>query len=335
MKCERCDNKAISSRPALCKEHFNEFILSTVEATIQKFSLFTKKTNILVAVSGGKDSLALADILGKLGYSVSGLFIDEGIKNYREHSKEDLALFSQIQNFTVLQKSFKEEFGFDLDEAIQTKLFHACTICGTLRRYLLNKYSRGFDCIATGHNLDDEAQTILMNLNRGNTNLFLRLGPKSKERDEFTQRVKPFYYLTEKQILTYTLINNIRVQYGECPYAFTSYRANLRDKLNREEDKEPGTKKNIIETYLAILKKIEKKQTLYEINTQADLTNNHHLKEKPLPKQALSLLQSSDAFFAPIRECLLCGEPSQKEICKTCQLTKEIRECINKKLNTK
>jgi len=294
MQCTKCDKKAISNDPVLCEDHFDEYILQTTQETIDRFSLCSKEKNIVVAVSGGKDSLALVDVLLRLNFSVTGLYIDEGIINYREHSIEDLNNFAKQKNFSFVEKSFKEEFGFTLDQAIKTNKFHACTICGTLRRYLLNKYSRGSDLIATGHNLDDESQTILMNISRGNTDLFLRLGPKSTQEKNFTQKTKPFYFLTEKQILTYTFLRKIVVSYGECPYAFTSFRANLRDELNKKESKQKGVKKNIVETYLVIKEKTKQ--------------------EKEANKE--------------INSCALCGEPSQDSNCKACKIKQEILNSI-------
>lgn len=293
MKCDFCEQKAISKNPCLCKDHFNEFFLNTTQETIKKFNLFTKKSKICVAVSGGKDSLALLHVLKKLAYDVEGLFIDEGIKNYREKSKKDLAKFILENKIKLNTISFKEYAGFDLDDAMSTNKFHACTICGTLRRYLLNKHSKKYDVIATGHNLDDEAQTILINLLRANTDLFLRSGAKSKENEKFTQKVKPFYYLTEKQILTYVILNNIRVDFGECPYAFTSYRAQVRDLLNELESKRPGTKKNIVETHLKLKNNIGKKDEKIILNS-----------------------------------CEKCGEASQEKICKACQLIEKMNNIV-------
>jgi tRNA-5-methyluridine54 2-sulfurtransferase len=295
MRCEKCDKKAVSSYPYLCSQHFDDYILQTTQATIDRFSLCSKETNILVAVSGGKDSLALVDVLLRLGYKVTGLYVDEGIAEYREQSNADLDVFSKQRNFSVVKKFFKEEFGFTLDQALLIKKYHPCTVCGTLRRYVLSAYSKNAQCIATGHNLDDESQTILMNIFRGNTDLFLRLGPKSQEAKQFTQRIKPFYFLTEKQILTYTLLRNITVHYGECPYAFASYRAKLRDELNKKESLQKGTKRNIVETYLKIKLHTSQNKTIQKEN---------------------------------MRACELCLEPSQDIVCKACKLKKEINAIL-------
>lgn len=256
MRCEKCSEKAISTQPVLCKTHFDTYILETVKETIKQFELFLPNDNICVAVSGGKDSLALLDILTRLGYKVTGLFIDEGIKNYRKSSENDLDSYAIKHNLTIQKVRFENSFNFTLDQAMDTKKFHACTICGTFRRYLLNEHGKKFSVLATGHNMDDEAQTILINLARGNTELLFRQGPITAENKLFVKKVKPFYFISEKQVLTYTYLREIPLHYGECPYAFTSYRAHLRDILNKEEQQSPGTKKNVINTYLQLKKQI-------------------------------------------------------------------------------
>lgn len=289
MQCANCEQQAIALQPNLCKDHFDEYILQTTQATIEEFNLFTKQDKICVAVSGGKDSLALLDVLTRLGYTVTGLFVDEGIVNYREYAKEDLDNFIKQKNIPLLTTSFEELTGQRLDSIMQTGKFHACTVCGTLRRYLLNKHSKDYDVLATGHNQDDEAQTIMINLARGNTDLLFRMGPITKRSEHFTRKVKPFYRLSEKQLLIYTTLHNIKTHFGECPYAHTSYRSNLRDELNKLEVKQPGTKKNIIDTYL----KLQARQTTTE--------HKEHL-----------------------GTCTKCGEASQDTICKTCKFKEEI-----------
>jgi uncharacterized protein (TIGR00269 family) len=293
MKCEQCEKKAISSSPALCPEHFDAFFLATVQDTISRYKLCTKEDKICVAVSGGKDSLALLDVLTRLGYTVEGLFIHEGIAHYREASEADLDEFCNKHSINVKKVSFLDEAGFTLDSAMETKQFHSCTLCGTLRRYLLNKYAEGYDVIATGHNLDDEAQTTLINLARGNTSLFLRQGVTTEESEFFTRKIKPFSFISEKHILTYVVLRQIKVDFAECPYAKQSYRAHLRDILNVYEQEHSGTKKNVLGSYLDL------KDQLFV----------------PGPKEG-------------IHRCKRCSQASQEEVCKACQLIAQVNTIL-------
>ena len=294
MQCMYCDQKAVSSKPSLCKEHFDTYILEEVQKTISTYNLFTTDQKLCVAVSGGKDSLALLDILTRLGYAVEGLYINEGITNYREITEQDLHSFVQKNNIQLRTVSFKEVTGFSLDEAMKTGKVHACTVCGTLRRYLLNKFAKDYDIIATGHNMDDEAQTVLINLARGNTNLLLRSGPITADNDFFVKRAKPLYFISEKHVLTYCVLRNIKSQYIECPYAPQAYRAALRDQLNIVESMHPHTKRNVLETY-------------------ANMKENLLI---TLPKQP------------SMGACEICGEASTDVICKTCKFTQEVTELI-------
>lgn len=292
MQCTTCEHKAISLHPQLCAKHFDNFFVQKVKDTIEEHGLCTHEDKICVAVSGGKDSLALLDVLTRLEYPVEGLFIHEGIANYREASEADLDEFCDKHNIKVRKVRFEDEAGFTLDEAMHTKKFHSCTLCGTLRRYLLNKYAEGYDVIATGHNLDDEAQTVMINLARGNTNLFLRQALRTGEKEEFVTKIKPFSFLTEKQILTYVVLRQIKVDFAECPYARQSYRAHLRDILNTFEQTNPGTKENILASYLRMKKNLVAPQG------------------------------------SALRSCKVCGQASQEDTCKACKLTKEVNAVI-------
>ncbi|MFQ5474910.1 MAG: TIGR00269 family protein [Candidatus Nanoarchaeia archaeon] len=286
MDCEKCERKAVFDEPSLCKVHFLEYFEAKVEKTINEHKLLEKDEKICVAVSGGKDSLSVLFVLDKLGYDVSGLFIDEGIANYREFTEKDLVSFCNNNKIKLRTVRYKEELGKGLDEILtKHKDWKPCTVCGTFRRSLLNKHARGFDKIATGHNLDDEAQAILMNLLRSNTDFLARLGPKSgvKEQKGFVQRVKPLYFCTEKETAAFSFLNGFTTHFAECPYVVEAFRADVRDLLNGYESVHHGTKKNII---------------------------NHFLKMMPDLKVDGQELEA----------CESCGQPSAGEICNACKL---------------
>ncbi|MBD3204578.1 TIGR00269 family protein [Candidatus Woesearchaeota archaeon] len=290
MHCSRCKKKPVILKPLLCKDHFIRYFEKKVHDTVKNFSLLSNKQKVVVATSGGKDSLTCLYLLKKFGYEPTALIIDEGIREYRKKTLEDLKTFCRKFKINLIKKEFEKEFGKTLDQILNSNSKNPCTVCGILRRYLLNKYSKGFDVIATGHNLDDEAQAVVMNLLRNNSDLLFRLGPVSgnKNVDKFTKRIKPLYFCSEKEIKIYSILNKITSRFTECPYVEEAYRMKVRDFLNDYEQKKPGTKKNIIESFLSMKK-----------NYVSETKENTY--------------------------CERCGEPSASDICNTCKLIKEIK----------
>jgi len=281
-----CSAHPVWRSPQLCKEHFLQAFERKTAATIKRHKLLTKKQKILVAVSGGKDSTALLYVLHTLGYSVTALAIDEGIHGYRDQTLRELQAFCKRERIPLTIVSFKQAYKKTLDAMLAERNYLPCSICGTFRRALLHKHAAGFDVLATGHNMDDEAQSVLMNLTRANTDLWPRGGPITTSKGAFIKRAKPFYWHTEKEILTYALLLGFATEFNECPYARQAYRGLIRDALNDFEAKHPGTKKNILERYLKTKK---------------------------------------TAVTTVAVPCSSCGEPSQNGLCKACRLAAEIR----------
>lgn len=292
MKCEICELKPVITNPVLCKDHFIIDFEKRVEDTIINFNLLKKSDKVLVATSGGKDSLTTLYILKKLGYNPSGLLIDEGINNYRELTIEDMKEFGKKYDIPFVIKSFKEEYGYSLDESVKKINVKACHLCGILRRQLLNKYSKDYDVIATGHNLDDEAQSIMMNILKSQTNLLARLGPISgiKKDDNFTRRIKPLYLIPEKHIKLYTILLGLKNTFTECPYTFDSFRNEVQEMLNNLESKKPGSKANIV---------------------------NHFLKNS----DGIKKLHKKESSVGICEECF---EPSSDNICNACKMVKKL-----------
>jgi len=287
MKCSKCENAAIYEKPALCKEHFNEYFEKKVLKTIKEYDLLSKKDKICVAASGGKDSVSLLYVLHKYGYSVEALAIDEGIAGYRDESLEFLKKFCSEKNIVLRIFSYKDEVGSTID-ILSKKYSPACSVCGTFRRHLLEKHSKGYDKIVTGHNLDDESQAVLMNILKAQTSLFARQGPKTSSVKGFTQKVKPFYFIKEKEVMIYAYLNGLNVDFKECPYAPQSFRAHVRDLLNEYEAKNPGAKMNIV---------------------------LHYLKSRNIKTERKE-----------IKTCSKCGMPSSGNICKACRIKAEIKQ---------
>jgi uncharacterized protein (TIGR00269 family) len=229
----------------------------------------------------------MAFILNKLGYAFDITAIDEGIHGYRDKTLAYLQTFCAKHG---LPQPMMCSFGSIAAPLDALKPQHPCSVCGTLRRYLLNKAAKGYDKIATGHNLDDEAQTILMNVLKGQPSLLGRLGPISKKRVQFTQRIKPLYFLTEKEILAYAFLQGFAPPFGECPHTKESFRDKVRQALNAEEEQHPGTKMNVVLTFLEWLPMLDDEQEL--------------------------------------RTCSSCGEASSRDVCKACQLIAQTRSVV-------
>jgi len=285
MNCNTCENKAVIKlqHGSLCKNHFINYFEDKVFKTINKFQLIQRNDKICVATSGGKDSLTVLYLtkkyIQKYNYPSTELFalaIDEGIKDYREKTLDDLKEFCREHQVQLHITSNKEEFNATLDEAYpkinKDTNKKPCNICGVWRRYLLNKYARklGATKIITGHNLDDEAQVIIMNMFKANTTLAGRIGPKSgiEEHDSFVQRVKPLYLCAEKEVKLYTLLKGWHIQFTECPYSHTGFRHDVQEMLNDMEQKYPGTKQGVINSFLSLMpySKKQKKEKLKKFN---------------------------------------------------------------------
>ena len=312
MNC--CSNKPIIELIAgekLCKNHFIEYFEGKVFKTIRQFDLIGRKEHLGVALSGGKDSLTLLHLLSKLSkqnpkIKLTAIAINEGIHGYRAKTLAAAGKFCEKNKVPLHIYSYEEEFGMPLDSMLKTLDVKPCTICGIFRRYLLNKKSRelGFTKLATGHNLDDEAQSIVMNQFKNNIEASARLGPKAGIKDagtasgtnsvgnkSFVPRIKPLYLCTEKEVTAYAFINNLLDSFNECPNVAESYRARVRDMLNNFENENPGTKYAIINSFLQALP---------------------GLKERFKNGKANS--------------CKECGEPASKDKCNACIFVEKLEK---------
>ena len=296
-KCIKCKRKSYCSN--LCSQHFIDYFEKKVKRTIKRFDLFEKNDKIAVAVSGGKDSTACLYVLKKLGYDAEAITVDAIIGNYTAQNLKNIRKVCKKYNVKLHEISFREEYGMALCSikmvAHEKGLkYSSCLICGVLRRYLLNKYAKkqGFDCLVTGHNLDDEAQAFIMNVFRNDLGLAKRQGPitgsmSTKESKAFVKRVKPLYLCTENETTAYSKLMKFPVNYADCPCREGAYRKEYADMLDDFEKRHPPIKYNIINFFL---------RTIYRMK-EADEGND-----------------------VRINACNYCGEPCARDICKRCEI---------------
>ncbi|MCA9497207.1 MAG: TIGR00269 family protein [Nanoarchaeota archaeon] len=293
----------------LNKLEFIKYFENKVFKTIRKFNLFELDDKLVVAVSGGKDSITVLYLTQKylkrknLHKNIAALAIDEGIKNYRSHTIKFLKKFCKELDIELHIKSYKNKFNKTLDQSVEIlkkkdSNVSACNVCGTFRRNALNTGARELRAtkVVTGHNLDDEAQSILLNIFKNNFKILSRLGPNNGvvNDNKFIPRVKPLYLCSEKEVRLYTILKGFDVGYDECPYAKGSFRANLGDMINKLEDEHKGVKNSIVNFYL------ETRDSLKE--------------------------QYKEEFGSMVTYCKKCKEPSQRPICNTCLMQEILKK---------
>ncbi|MGZ4903859.1 MAG: TIGR00269 family protein [Halobacteriota archaeon] len=290
MRCDKCSAPAIVfqkySGLHLCKKHFLADVEKKIKREVRKAKV---EGTLAVAFSGGKDSAValyvLNELLAKSETNIVAITIDEGIAGYRDAALETAALLITQLGVEWRVVSFEQEFGVRIDQVRD----RPCTLCGILRRSLLNRAAKeaGASTLATGHNLDDEAQTILMNYLRGDIDRLLRLNHGKKA--GLVRRIKPLKYVPEKEVALYAFLKGIPIDLEECRFSFGVFRAEVRELLNELEANHPGTKYS--------------------------LARGHE-----------KILQLTQRTPFELRECVECGEPSVKQLCQSCEILAKLRD---------
>ena len=280
---------------SLDKNEFNERIFKRIYNLIDDYQLIKEGELIAVALSGGKDSVltlhALKNYQKFLDFDLVAISVDEGIEGYRQHGISSAIQNSKDLGVDLVQKSFKCDEGFCLDD-IYADFKSACIPCGVFRRTILNRtaYELGASKIATGHNLDDEIQSFLMSFARGDTIKFSKFGPELDViHPKLIPRIKPLWNTPEKEVGMWAVLNNIDIHLEECPYSHLSLRAKIKEFLNVSEDKYPGIKNNVMDSFKKIL------------TFENDIST-------------------------VLEECEICGEPTSSNICKACEMKELISE---------
>jgi uncharacterized protein (TIGR00269 family) len=254
MKCRHCDARAAirmrQHRLALCKEHYIEWFVDQTERAIKKYHMFGPDESILVAVSGGKDSLALWDVLWKLEYNTAGLYINLGIDSAESYSAESERFareFAAERGLTLHVIHVAEQYGEtipQISQRTQRGREKPCSTCGLVKRHEMNRMARelGFDVLATAHNLDDEVAILFGNVLMWQVELLSRQSPVLDASDGFARKVKPFVRFYERETAAYTLLRGIPYIEEECPHAEGSKQLYYKGLINQMEEEQPGIK---------------------------------------------------------------------------------------------
>ncbi len=292
MKCKVCKRRAVINLRAqnrgLCEECFDTYVLDRVERTIKRFKMFSRGQRVLVAVSGGKDSLGLWDILARLGYNPTGFFVDVGISRdgYSTRSRMVVESFARSRGMDLLVESLEHWWGKGIEEIGRRVL---CPTCGMAKRYLTNRVAveRGYDVLCTGHNLDDEVAVLLSNILNWQVGYLARQAPVLESwHSRLTRKVKPLVLLTEKESALYALLRGIEHVEVSCPYARGATTLFYKRLINQVEWRSPGTKQRFYTLFL----------------------RNKGLFEGVAKEERESL-----------KECDRCGQPTWEGLCAFCR----------------
>ena len=255
-KCHACKGTAVIEVPrhhaAYCAEDFVDHVRSQVRDAIDRHRMLSYNDRILVAVSGGKDSLALWDVLLDMGYRADGLYLGLGIGDYSDRSGQIVADYARRRGATLHAVDLADEYGFDIPDANGLRDRSSCGVCGLSKRYVFNRVAmeHGYDVMATGHNLDDEAAQLLGNVLRWQTPFMARQAPVLPTTDTMAKKVKPLYRLGEREMAAYCVIRGIDYVVEECPMVGGNTVLRFKEALNELERYSPGTKAQFLFGFL-------------------------------------------------------------------------------------
>src|SRR5262245_46805685 len=309
-RCGRCREKAVIElrrhSVAFCRDCFLHYCRQQVAKAIDKHHMLRPEERVLVAVSGGKDSLALWDILLQHGYRADGLYLGLGIGAYSDRSGDTCRAFAAARDATLIYHDLSTEVGFTIPQAVGSGGRSSCAVCGLSKRYLFNRAALdgGYDVIATGHNLDDEAAVLFGNTLRWDVASMARQAPALPAGPGLARKVKPLYRLAERETAAYCVLTGIDYVVEECPLVAGNTQMRYKDTLNRMEEDVPGTKHNFLFGFL---------------------------------DHASSLLEHGDT--AELTSCTRCGgvtqapaEPGEEAVCAFCRTRARLVEAPGRAL---
>jgi len=300
MKCRKCGGTAVLElrrhNAAFCAPDFLDFFRNQVREAVRKYRMLDKDEHVLVAVSGGKDSLALWDVLLDEGYRTTGLYLDLGIFDYSVESRRKCEEFAAGRGVPLIVASVAEEVGGPVPVIKEVTRRPPCSGCGLSKRYLMNRVAldHGIGVVATGHNLDDEAATLFGSIAHWQTDALARQSPAlPASHAKLARRVKPLYRLSERETAAYAFLRKIDYIVEECPFAKGATSIAHKEILSRMEDASPGAKHNFLFGFL------EKGRAAFE-----------------------------RAEAVELRECVRCGQVTTGTVCAFCKLADQVKRTL-------
>jgi uncharacterized protein (TIGR00269 family) len=294
VKCRACRGPAIIDLPrhnaGFCATHFLELCRRQVRTAIDDFGMIEPHERALVAVSGGKDSLAVWDLLIDLGYQADGLYVGLGIGDYSDASGDAARAFASERGLTLIEVDLREEYGYDIPTAARATRRVPCSACGTSKRHVFDAAARdgGYDVLVTGHNLDDEAAVLFGNTLRWDLEYLARQLPVLPAGRGFPRKVKPLVRLSERETAAWCVVRGIDYLVEECPMAVGNRHLGYKAALNEIESRSPGTKAAFYLGFLA--------------------------------RMAPLLAGTSAADHGELGACESCGSPTTGAICAFCRI---------------
>jgi uncharacterized protein (TIGR00269 family) len=273
-----------------CVEHFLRLCRDQVARAVEDFDMIRPGERVLVAVSGGKDSLAVWDILLDLGHDADGLYLGLGIGDYSDESGRYARAYADRRGAKLVEVDLPVDHGFDIPTGSRAAKRAPCSACGLSKRHLFNSAAvdGGYDVVVTGHNLDDEAAVLLGNVLRWNTEYLGRQLPVLPARPGFVRKVKPLVRLAERELAAYCVLKGIDYQVEECPMAAGNRHLGYKEALNAIEATSPGSKH---EFYFGFLARASSRFTA-----------------------------EAEAEQEGLRPCSSCGSPTTGDVCAFCRL---------------
>jgi uncharacterized protein (TIGR00269 family) len=262
MKCRKCGKKAVINmrqhKLALCAEDFLAWFTKQTLYTIQRDKLFHRDARVLVAVSGGKDSLALWDVLTRLDFDCDGLYIGLGIdegQSYSQHSQAFAQRFADERDLKLNIVDVQAVQGATIPEAAKLTSRGSgkpCSVCGLTRRHIMNRFALegGYDVLVTGHNLDDEAATLMGNTMNWLVGYLHSQAPVLQEKHGFVRKAKPFHRFYERESAAYAFLRGIEYIQQECPFSIDAKSIYYKKMLNQIETDRPGAKQGFYLSFL-------------------------------------------------------------------------------------